>query len=210
LVIMKSGVLGGTFDPIHNGHLAVAEKVRRRLNLDEVIFVPAGRPWLRGDSPLSAAAHRVRMVQLALADKPCCRLSLMEIERVGPSYTIDTINQLKAELGPEVALYFILGWDNLAKLPRWHEPRELVRACSLVAVPRPGYDKPDLEPLEARLPGLAGSLILLDAPRVDVSASLVRERVGRGLSVSELVPGPVADYIREQGLYAAENRVSRA
>jgi nicotinate-nucleotide adenylyltransferase len=204
---MKKGVLGGTFDPIHNGHLAVAEEVKRRLGLDEVIFVPAGKPQLRMNTPLSAAAHRVQMVRLAIADRPYCKLSLVEIERAGPSYTVDTINQLRAQLGPKDELLFILGWDNLAELPRWHEPRQLVRACSLVAVPRPGYGLPDLKPLKALVPGLAASLILLDAPQVDISASLVRERVGRGLSVRHLVPGPVADHIQEQGLYASENQV---
>ena len=204
---MKSGVLGGTFDPIHNGHLAVAEEVRRRLGLDEVIFVPAGKPWLRMTAPLSAATYRVRMVRLAIAGRPYCKLSLVEIERAGPSYTVDTVNRLRAQLDSGDELFFILGWDNLAELPRWHEPRQLVRACSLVAVPRPGYDLPDLKPLEALVPGLAASLILLDAPLVDISASLVRERVSRGLSIRQLIPGPVADYIEEHGLYASENQV---
>jgi len=206
---MKSGVLGGTFDPIHNGHLAVAEEVKRRLGLDEVIFVPAGSPWLRAQTPLSAAAHRAQMVRLAIAGRPCYRLSPVEIERAGPSYTVDTINQLRAQLGPEDELLFILGWDNLAELPRWHQPAQLVKACSLVAVPRPGYSRPDLELLKALVPGLDESLIVLTAPRVDISASLVRERVGRGLSVRELVPGPVADYIQEQGLYTGGRGPSR-
>ncbi len=204
---MKRGVLGGTFDPIHNGHLAVAEEVRRRLGLGEVIFVPAGKPQLRSNIPLSAAAHRVQMVSLVIADRPYCKLSLVEIERAGPSYTVDTIKQLSTQLGPGDELYFILGWDNLAELPRWHKPRDLVKACSLVAVPRSGYALPDLETLKALVPGLAGSLILLSAPQVDISASLVRERVSQGLSVRQLVPGTVADYIREQGLYVSENQV---
>lgn len=202
---MKSGILGGTFDPIHNGHLAVAEEVRRRLSLDEVIFVPAGKPQLRMNTPLSAAAHRVQMVRLAIAGSPYCKLSLVEIERAGPSYTVDTVNQLRTQLGSGGELYFILGWDNLAELPWWHGPSQLVKACSLVAVPRPGYGLPDLEPLKALVLGLEESLILLDVPQVDISASLVRERVSRGLSIRQLVPGPVADYIQEQGLYVSEN-----
>jgi nicotinate-nucleotide adenylyltransferase len=203
---VKSGILGGTFDPIHNGHLAAAEEVRRRLSLDEVIFVPAGKPQLRMNTPLSAAAHRVQMVRLAIAGSPYCKLSLVEIERAGPSYTVDTVNQLRTQLGSGDELYFILGWDNLAELPRWHEPQQLVKACSLVAVPRPGYSQPDLKPLKALVPGLEESLILLPAPQVDISASLVRERVSRGLSIRQLVPVPVADYIQEQGLYVGENQ----
>jgi nicotinate-nucleotide adenylyltransferase len=206
---MKSGVLGGTFDPIHNGHLTVAEEVKRRLGLDEVIFVPAGSPQLRTKTPLLAAAHRVQMVRLAIADQPGYRLSLVEIERAGPSYTVDTINQLRAQLTPGDELFFILGWDKLTELPRWHQPAQLVKACSLVAVPRPGVNRPDLELLKALVPGLDESLIVLTAPRVDISASLVRERVGRGLSVRELVPGPVADYIQEQGLYTGGRGPSR-
>jgi len=204
---MKRGVLGGTFDPIHNGHLAVAEEVRRRLGLDEVIFVPAGQPWLRMNTPLSAATHRVWMVRLAIAGRPYCGLSAVEVERAGPSYTVDTINELREQLSRGDELYFILGWENLAELPRWHEPSQLVKACSLVAVPRPGYPLPDLKPLEALVPGLAESVILLDAPQVDISASEIRRRVSRGLSIRHLVPEPVVDYIQEHGLYASDNQV---
>jgi nicotinate-nucleotide adenylyltransferase len=201
---MKKGVLGGTFDPIHNGHLALAEEVGLRFSLDEVIFVPAGQPWLRMDNPLSAAAHRVQMVRLAIAGEPHYKLSTTEVERAGPSYTVDTIAELSTQLDKGDQLFFILGWDNLSELPRWHEPSRLVKICSLVAVPRPGYPPPDLEVLAAAIPGLARSVTLLEAPYVDISASEIRRRVSRGLSINHLVPGPVADYIQEHGLYTSQ------
>ena len=199
---MNIGVMGGTFDPIHNGHLIVAEEVKAKLNLAEVLFVPAGQPWLKANSPISPAEHRLQMVRLAIADKPYCKLSTMEIERAGPSYTVDTIAELQGQLGAEDKLFFILGWENLAELPHWHEPSRLIKMCYLVAVPRPGYSAPDLNSLEVAIPGLSRRVILLDAPEIDISASEIRNRVAQGLSIHHLVPEPVERYIREQGLYA--------
>ena len=198
---MNIGVLGGTFDPIHMGHLVVAEEAKARLNLAEVLFVPAGLPWLRANSSLSAAEHRVQMVRLAIADKPYFKISTTEVERAGPSYTVDTIAELKGQFGAEDELFFILGWDCLTELPKWREPSRLVAMCRLVAVPRVGSPAPDLSSLEADIPGLAKRVILLDKPRVDISASGIRDRVAQGLSIEDLVPEPVERYIREQGLY---------
>ena len=198
---MNIGVMGGTFDPIHIGHLIVAEEARTRLNLVEVLFVPAGQPWLKPSSPISVAEHRVQMVRLAIADKPYFKLSTMEIERPGPSYTVDTIAELLGQHGAGDELFFILGWDNLAQLPQWHEPSRLVKMCRLVAVPRVGYTAPDLKSLEAAIPGLSQSVILLDTPEIDISASGIRERVAQGLSVHHLVPEPVERYISKNKLY---------
>jgi len=198
---MKIGVLGGTFDPIHNGHLAVAEEVRGRLSLSEVLFVPAGRPWLKGDAPISPARHRVEMVRLAVADKPYYKVSTMEIEREGPSYTVDTIGELRAKIGAGDELFFILGWSSLAELPQWKEPARIIELCKLVAVPRPGYPRPDLRSLDTSIPGLSRSVIILDKPEVDISASDIRDRVARGLSIHHLVPEPVERYIGEHRLY---------
>ena len=198
---MNIGVLGGTFDPIHMGHIVVAEEAKARLNLAEVLFVPAGLPWLRANSSLSAAEHRVHMVRLAIADKPYFKISTTEVERAGPSYTVDTIAELKGQFGAEDELFFILGWDCLTELPKWREPSRLVAMCRLVAVPRVGSPAPDLRALEASIPGLAKRVILLDKPRVDISASGIRDRVAQGLSIEGLVPEQVERYIREQGLY---------
>jgi len=197
---MNIGVLGGTFDPIHVGHLIIAEEARARLNLAEILFMPAGQPWLKINNVISPAEHRLEMVHLAIADKPHFKLSTMEIERAGPTYTVDTIAQLKGQLGAEDELFFILGWDNLIQLPQWREPAQLVRMCHLVAIPRVGT-APALDSLEAAIPGLSQSVILLDSPRIDINASVIRERVAQGLSIDHLVPEPVERYIKQQRLY---------
>jgi nicotinate-nucleotide adenylyltransferase len=197
------GVMGGTFDPIHIGHLVVAEEVRTRLDLTEVLFVPAGQPWLRLSGPVLVAEHRVQMVRLALTDKPYFRLSTMEVERAGTSYTVDTLAELQGRLGAGDELFFILGWDNLVQLPQWKESFRIIRMCHLVAVPRPGYSAPDLGKLEADIPGLSRKVVLMDSPEIDVSASEIRSRVARGLSIRCLVPEAVAEYIRQHKLYMA-------
>jgi nicotinate-nucleotide adenylyltransferase len=194
-------VLGGTFDPIHIGHLILAQEVRIRLNLAEVLFVPAGQPWLKAGSYVLSAEHRVEMVRLAIAGRPCFKLSTIEIERAGPTYTVDTIAELRTQLGPEDELFFILGWDSLAELPRWRQPTRLIVMCRLVAVPRPDYSLPDLETLEANIPGLSQRLILMDKPEILVSASGIRDRVAQGLSIDNLVPEPVERYINQHNLY---------
>jgi len=198
---MNIGVLGGTFDPIHLGHLIVAEEVRARLNLAEILFVPAGQPWLKMDSPILAAEHRVQMVRLAIADKPYFKLSTMEIERPGPTYTVDTIAELQGQLGAGDELFFILGWENLAELPQWREPSRLIKMCHLVVAPRPDYPRPNLKALEAIIPGLSQRVMLMDKPEIDISASVIRDRVARGLSIRHLVPEPVNRYIKQYKLY---------
>jgi len=198
---MKIGVLGGTFDPIHLGHLLVAEEARARLNLTQTLFVPAGQPWLKTNNVISPAEHRVEMIRLAIADKPYFKLSTMEIERPGPTYTVDTIAALKGQLSPGAELFFILGWDNLIQLPQWREPSRLVKMCHLVAIPRVVYPTPDLASLEAAIPGLSQRVILLDKPWIDINASVIRQRVAQGLSISHLVPEPVERYIKQHRLY---------
>jgi nicotinate-nucleotide adenylyltransferase len=200
---MNIGVLGGTFDPVHMGHLIIAEEVRDRLELAEVLFVPAGQPWLKlnNTNAISSAEHRLEMVRLAVAGEPAFRLSTMEIDRPGPSYTVDTMAELRQQIGAEGRLYFILGWDNLNQLPRWHQPLRLVELCRLVPVRRVGFATPDLDALEAAVPGLAQSLVMLDTPQIEISSSEIRARVARGLSIHQLVPEAVEQYIIEQGLY---------
>jgi len=195
------GILGGTFDPVHKGHIAIAEKARAKLNLTQVLFIPVGQPWLKQDSAVSAAEHRVEMVRLAIAGSPYFKLSTVEVERPGPSYIVDTITELQAQLGAGDEFYFIMGWDNLAQLPRWKEPTRLIEMCHLVAMPRPGYQMPEVSLLEAAIPGLSRRLIVLDEPRVDISASEIRQRVARGLPIPRLVPETVEKYIRQHKLY---------
>jgi nicotinate-nucleotide adenylyltransferase len=200
---MKIGVLGGTFDPIHLGHLKVAEEVSASLTLDEIIFMPAGQPWLKADNLISPAEHRLEMIRLALAGRDNFKLSTMEIERPGPTYTVDTMAELGRQLGSD-ELFFILGWDNLTQLPQWHEPSRLIELCRLVAVPRVDFPPPDLASLDGAIPGLSERVILLNAPRIDVNASEIRRMVGEGLSIRNLVPEVVERYIKEHKLYAGE------
>jgi nicotinate-nucleotide adenylyltransferase len=201
---MNIGVLGGTFDPIHLGHLLVAEESKARLDLAEVLFVPAGEPWLKANNAISPAEHRLEMVRLAIAGKAYFKLDTREIERAGPTYTVDTIAELQARLGAGDELFFILGWDNLNQLPQWRQPARLVKMCRLVAVPRVDSPTPDLSSLEKAIPDLSQRVVLLDQPRVDINASEIRRMVRRGQSIHHLVPEAVERYIKEHKLYAGE------
>lgn len=198
---MDIGVLGGTFDPIHSGHLIVAEEARLRLRLAQVLFVPAGQPWLKVDRAITPAIHRIEMVKRAIAANPYFELSTTEVDRHGPSYTVDTIAILQQQLGTEARILFLLGWDSLAELPRWKEPSRLVQMCQLVAVPRSDSDPPNLEALESSIPGITQSVLFFDMPPVDISSSDIRKRVAQGLSIHHLVPDEVERYVEEQKLY---------
>jgi nicotinate-nucleotide adenylyltransferase len=198
---MKIGVLGGSFDPVHIGHIMIAEEVGSRLNLAKLFFIPAGKPWLKENSPLADAKHRAQMVRIAITGKPRFNVLTTELERTGPTYTVDTITELQAILNSGDELFFILGWDSLAELPRWREPSRLIKLCKLVAVPRPGYCRPDHEVLETLVHGISQRVEYIDKPVVDISSSEIRNRVAGGLSVSHLVPGAVDKYIREHKLY---------
>ncbi len=198
---MKIGLLGGTFDPVHNGHIAIAGEVGSSLGLDEVIFIPAAQSPLKGEESVLAAEYRVEMVRLAISGHPHFSLSRLEVDRPGLSFTVDTIGELRAGLGAGNELYFIIGWDGLAQFPRWREPARIIEMCRLVTVPRPGYPQPDLATLEAGLPGITGRLTLLDKPEVNISATEIRQRVIKGLSIDHLVPEPVAEYITKNKLY---------
>ncbi|MCJ7769651.1 MAG: nicotinate (nicotinamide) nucleotide adenylyltransferase, partial [Dehalococcoidales bacterium] len=133
---MKTGILGGTFDPVHTGHIMVADVVKDELGLTEVVFVPAGKPWLKAGASVLPAEHRLNMVRLAIAGKSCFKASTMEIERKGPTYSVDTMAEMGRETDDNDELLFIIGWDNLMELPRWHQPERLISLCRLVAVPR--------------------------------------------------------------------------
>jgi nicotinate-nucleotide adenylyltransferase len=195
------GVLGGTFDPIHIGHLVVAEEARLKLGFKEVLFVPAGQPWRKLDRNITPAGHRVEMVRRAIAGNPYFKLCTLEIERPGPSYTVDTLTMLRKQLGSEASLFFIIGRDTLAELPLWKEPKKLVQLCRLVVAPRLGSK--DLKHLETSIPGLLDQVIQLDMPVIGISSSGIRQRIAQGLSIRYLVPAEVEKYITEQKIYSA-------
>ena len=198
---MKTGILGGTFDPVHNAHLMIAGEALKCLELDEILFIPTSRTPLKEDAVITPVEHRLKMLELAVAGNPAFRLSGIEIDRAGISYTVDTIAALKQSLGNGSELYFITGLDSLVTLPQWKEPGRIIRMCRLVTVRRPGYEVPDIDKLEKDIPGISESLIILDDPAPDVSATDIRKRVAAGLSISHLIPIPVEQYIREKGLY---------
>jgi nicotinate-nucleotide adenylyltransferase len=199
----KIGVLGGTFDPIHLGHLIVAEDIRQKLGLGEVLFVPAGRPGLKlkEEKPISAAEHRLAMVRLAVASDPYFKVSTLEIDRPGLSYSIDTVLELKAKLSAGAEIYFIVGPDALAELPRWKDPGRLVEVCQVVGIGRPGHAQTDLHILESSIPGVSQRIRLMDVPQIDISATEIRRRVAQRLSIRYLVPEAVEKYIAEHRLY---------
>lgn len=197
---MRLGVLGGTFDPVHLGHLILAEEAREQVGLSEVLFVPAGDPWRKADRAVTPAAHRVAMLRRALEGNPQFCLSLMEVERPGPTYTVDTLRALAEERrGWEI--FFLMGLDALLDLPNWRDPQGIVSAARLVVAGRPGVGRADLVEMERRIPGLAARISWLEMPKVDISASDIRSRVRRGRSIRYLVPPGVAEYIEAHGLY---------
>jgi nicotinate-nucleotide adenylyltransferase len=198
---MDIGVLGGTFDPIHSGHLIIAEEARLRLKLAKVLFVPARQQWLKTSRNIAPATHRVGMVKLAIANNPHFEISTVDVDRPGPSYSVETMAILQQRMGAEAKVFFLVGWDSLAELPQWKEPDRLIKLCKLVAVTRPGFSRPDLKVMEASVPGVTQSVIWLDITPVDISSSDIRERVAKGLSIHGLVPEVVASYIKEHELY---------
>jgi nicotinate-nucleotide adenylyltransferase len=198
---MNIGVIGGTFDPVHLGHLAIAEQARTQLNLAAVVFIPAGNPYFKDGTEVSSPLHRVNMLKLALLERPYFKVSLTEIEREGPSYAVDTISTLKAGPYRNDELFFILGWDSLLSLPLWHKPELLVSLCRFAAAPRPGYPRPDTGELEKDLPGISERIVVLDSPLMNISSTRIRERVAGGLSIDDLVPAEVKEYINEHRLY---------
>jgi nicotinate-nucleotide adenylyltransferase len=198
---MNIGVIGGTFDPVHSGHLAIAEAAYTDLKLAEVIFIPAGYPYFKDLSEVTSAEHRVKMLKLALEEKPHFKISFIEIDRSGPSYAFDTISNLKAHKYADDEIFFILGWDTLISLPRWYEPKRLLALCRFAAAPRPGFLNPDTSILEKELPGISERTVIMKQPLIDISSSEIRERIRLGLSVDKMVPLKVVEYIRSHNLY---------
>lgn len=199
---LRLGVLGGTFDPVHRGHLVLAAAAQGELGLDRVLFVPAGQPWRKGDRAITSGEHRLAMLRLALEGEDAFEIVTLELEREGPSYTADTLEALRGER-PSEELFFILGEDALVDLPNWARPGRIRELATLVVARRAGTGRKDVEDVARRVPGLLDRVVWLKMPPVEVTATEVRERVRRGLRVGDLVPPAVEAYIREQGLYEA-------
>ena len=194
-VTRRVGIMGGTFDPIHHGHLVAASEVAALFHLDEVVFVPTGKPWQKDHREVTPAEHRYLMTVIATASNPRFTASRVDIDRGGPTYTVDTINDIAA-LYPDAELYFITGADALAQILSWKDGDKALTLARFVGVTRPGYDLSD-----DHLP--ADSVRLLNVPALAISSTDCRERVQRGEPVWYLVPDGVVQYIAKHGLYSS-------
>lgn len=194
----RLGLLGGTFDPPHYGHLLAAQEVGWRLQLDCVLFLPARQNPLKQNAPSSEAEDRGAMVRLAIADNPLFALSRLDLDRPPPSYTVDLLRTLQA---PDRELFFLVGADILPELPKWRAPDEVLRQARLVVVNRPGSPEPNLDLLETALPGMRSRADVVSIPGVDISAAELRARVRANEPIRYLTPPAVEAYIHEKKLY---------
>jgi nicotinate-nucleotide adenylyltransferase len=198
--IQRIGILGGTLDPIHLGHLIIAEQARVQAQLAEVQFIPCGEPAIPKDYPVTPGEHRYVMAQLATASHPHFRVRRLEIDRPGPSFTVDTLRQLRAEVGPEPEFYLILGTDALRQVYDWHDSEALFKLCRFALVTRPGWGMEQVE--RVLKPEHRAGVIPLQVTAVDISGTLIRSRLRTGRSVRYLLPQSVEEYVRKHGLYS--------
>jgi nicotinate-nucleotide adenylyltransferase len=196
--VKRLGVMGGTFDPIHHGHLLTAEEALQQFELDEVAFIPTGRPWMKEDEDVSAAEHRYLMVVIATASNPRFSVSRLEIEREGPTYTVDTLKELRAERGDDVELFFITGADAMLEIFQWKSADEAFELANFIAATRPGYD---LAAFERGAPTSHPQVSVMTIPALAISSTDIRDRVRDGRPIRYLVPEGVQTYIEKAGLY---------
>ena len=185
----KIGLFGGTFDPVHTGHLIIAQSVRESLGIDSIIFIPSARPPHKNTDIMFTPEERYSMLSAALEGNPHFLISDIEMKRQGPSYTIDTIKEIKSSVAPNTELYFIVGCDNLVEISSWKEPQAIISECGIVAAGRPGHENDTI-------PGwLMNAITLVHTPLIDISSSDIRARIREGKSIRYLVPDAVFDCI---------------
>ena len=201
---MRLGILGGTFDPIHIAHLIIAEEAREQLDLSAVVFIPAGDPWLKASEPLSPADLRLDMVRSATASNPFFQVSDIEVKRSGPTYTVDTLENLHSTWEVPTEAFFILGLDALIELPRWRDPERFVELCTPVVFTRSANSQAQVEDVKAVVPGLREKLRVLEGSVIEVSSTEIRRRIAVGGSVRYMVPPEVSELIARHGLYKGE------
>ena len=195
----RIGVLGGTFDPVHNGHLYIANALSAALGLEHVVWVPAGRPPHKTGQIVSKDRDRLAMLDLALAGSATDEIDTIDIDRTGPSYTADTLEILAERFSP-ARLFFLMGEDSLRDLPSWHDPERLLRIAELGVAARPGVDA-DLESVARQIPAVRGRVHLVPTEEIAISSSDIRRRVRENQSIQGLVPASVETYIRDHRLY---------
>ena len=202
----RVGILGGTFDPPHLGHLLIAETARVALQLEPVLFIPAGEPWLKSGQQITPAKHRMRMIELAVADNPHFHVCACEVRRSGATYTVDTLRELRCAYPDATEFYFIVGSDVLPQFHRWKEPEAILSLCRLAVIERPGGPADAMAALQERFPAemADGAVVSLAGPRVDFSASELRRTLTAGQSARYQIPDAVAEYISEHDLYRTE------
>ena len=199
-VVRRLGIMGGTFDPPHYGHLFAALEAAHVLSLERVLFIPTAQPPHKVSDPVTAAEHRAAMIGLSIADNPRFELSNLELERGGLSYTIQTARELHRR-HPDAELHFIVGMDSLAELPTWYEPAAILKIARLAAVYRSGVEEVDLRKLETQVPGAQARISIIPMPGLDISSTDLRERIRDGRPIRYLVPDPVVDYVAEHAIY---------
>ena len=200
-VTRRIGIMGGTFDPIHVGHLMTAEAVRDEFGLDKVLFIPAAVPPHKLDQQVTDARHRYLMTVLATTSNPHFDVSSIEMDRPGPSYTIDTIYELRRQYGENTDLFFITGADAIAEIPTWDRIEELLGLCQFIAATRPGF-LPNVDNIKEYFGELGSARIhRLETAELEISSTNLRVRLKRGFSIKYIVPPAVEDYIYKEGLY---------
>jgi nicotinate-nucleotide adenylyltransferase len=197
----RIGILGGTFDPPHIGHLWLAALAAETMELERVLFMPAAQPPHKPRRGMTAAADRLLMTRMAIEGDPAFELTAIEMERTGPSYTIDSVVDLERVCGPDARLFLVMAADSLAQIDSWREPDRLLERVEWVIGPRPGTPMPDADALADRFGANAARIHLLSGPSLDVSSSEIRRRVAAGQTIRYLVPGRVDELIAVRGLY---------
>ena len=197
----RIGLMGGTFDPIHLAHLHIAEEAREAFALDRVLFIPAAQPPHKQGRRIASAAQRIKMVELAIACNPYFAIDLLEMERKGPSYSWLMVQEMQRRQGKDAELFFITGSDSINDLPDWNHPRDLVGACQFIGTTRPEVPFHEEILLEFFGPELRNRIHELHVPMMEISSTLIRDRIAAGRSIRYLVPEAVADYIEKEGLY---------
>lgn len=198
---MKLGIMGGTFDPVHFGHIFIAEEVRRELKLDEIWFIPSGNPAHKRGKEVAPAEKRYQMLQAAIASYPQFSISDIEMKRDGYTYTIDTLQELHRILPPDTLLHYIVGADVVAELDTWKAYQEDFKLCSFVAVRRPGYNQTLFQNSVEKMRGLGARILVVQTTQRNISSSEIRSKVRNGQSISALVPPAVETIIQQERLY---------
>jgi nicotinate-nucleotide adenylyltransferase len=193
--------MGGTFDPIHHGHLVTAEAALWRFTLDEVMFLPTGSPWMKADQPVSGPEDRYLMTVIATASNPRFSVSRLEIDRPGPTYTVETLQELRRQAEGDIDLFFITGADAMLEILEWKDPDEVLAQAHFIAATRPGYD---LARFQERAPSSHPNISVMDIPALAISSTDIRRRVAAGEPIRYLVPEGVQTYIEKAGLYRSE------